>query len=207
MHKLVDDEQASPLRLEGWINLLLLVLLLLAVFLPSPWREITMLVLAGASHLLGPSSARQKNDFSFNPLVEVAVIFAGVFVTMVPALLLLEQHGSALGLQHPWQFFLATGAFSSILDNAPTYLSFVSAAQSASQSPEVIGIPHRLLAAISCGAVLMGANTYIGNGPNFMVKVIAESSGYRTASFARHAVAAMLVLAPLYVFTCLWLAR
>jgi Na+/H+ antiporter NhaD/arsenite permease-like protein len=106
---------------------------------------------------------------------------------------------------------------SSFLDNAPTYLVFFNTAQGmidagwdASAFGEIVdpvGIPFQILLAISCGSVFMGANTYIGNGPNFMVKAIAESAGYRTASFLRHMVSAVAVLAPVYVLAALWVSR
>src|SRR5262249_39056721 len=125
-------------------------------------------------------AVRERNRFSWAPMVEVAVIFLGVFVTMVPALSFLEERGATLGITEPWQFFWASGALSSVLDNAPTYLTFaslatgvvdrgaglLSAADLGALAAHPAGQP--LLTAISCGAVMMGAVTYIGNGPNFM---------------------------------------
>ena len=132
-------------------------------------------------------------------------MFAGIFVTMVPALRLLEARGPSLGLATPGHFFFVSGVLSSILDNAPTYLTFLTTAQSTAavlQLPtSVVAVPPSFLAAISAGAVLMGANTYIGNGPNFMVKSIAEEAGYRMPSFARYAVLAVAVLSPVYAAT------
>ncbi|HEX7597400.1 MAG TPA: sodium:proton antiporter, partial [Polyangia bacterium] len=145
--------------------------------------------------------------FTFGPIAEVAILFAGIFITMAPALVLLEQRGPTLGLVAPWHFFLVSGALSSVLDNAPTYLTILTAAQSTASSlglaVDVVAVPASLLAAVSAGSVLMGANTYIGNGPNFMVKSIAESSGYRMPSFGRYAVLAILILSPLYVVTAI----
>jgi Na+/H+ antiporter NhaD/arsenite permease-like protein len=147
------------------------------------------------------------NGFSFAPIAEVAILFAGIFVTMTPALLLLEQHGPSLGLSAPWHFFFVSGALSSVLDNAPTYLTFLTAAQSTATSlglvADVVSVPASLLAAVSAGSVLMGANTYIGNGPNFMVKSMAEAAGYRMPSFGRYAVMAILVLSPVYAVTAI----
>jgi Na+/H+ antiporter NhaD/arsenite permease-like protein len=117
----------------------------------------------------------------------------------------LHAQGRQLGLVAPWQFFLTTGALSSVLDNAPTYLTFLSAAQGLGLQPDVVGVPTAHLVAISAGAVLMGANTYIGNGPNFMVKAIADASGYRTPSFVGYAARALLVLAPVYLATSVYL--
>jgi Na+/H+ antiporter NhaD/arsenite permease-like protein len=200
-----DETNLVPLRVEGKLNFLWLGIVILAVFLPTPMREAVMVLSAVASLLLGGQGARAKNTFSFGPIIEVAILFAGIFVTMAPALLLLEHQGPALGLTAPWHFFFVSGALSSVLDNAPTYLTFLTTAQSTAASlglaTEVAGVPAAFLAALSAGAVLMGANTYIGNGPNFMVKSIAESSGYRTLSFGRYAVAAVLVLSPVYAAT------
>ncbi|MBM4362652.1 MAG: sodium:proton antiporter [Deltaproteobacteria bacterium] len=202
-----DVAQVQPVSIVGRRQFPLLVLLIASVFLPTPAREGAMLAIAAVSMLIGPRVARTQNGFDLGPIVEVAVLFAGIFVTMVPAVALLEQHGAALGVQSPYQFFLVTGALSSVLDNAPTYVTFLSTARTLHLADEVVGVPHAFLEAISAGAVLMGANTYIGNGPNFMVKAIAESSGYRTASFARHAAVAVLVLSPVYVATAIWVSR
>lgn len=194
-----DERERRPLYVEGRIHALLLGGVVAAVFAPTPWREGLMVALALASLYLGTPEQRAKNGFGFGPIVEVAVLFAGIFVTMVPALVLLGQHGGALGLDAPWQFFLATGVLSSVLDNAPTYVTFLAAAQSLQLTSEVVGVPHLHLAAISLGAVLMGANTYIGNGPNFMVKAIAEAAGYETPSFLGYALRAVAIMAPLYL--------
>jgi Na+/H+ antiporter NhaD/arsenite permease-like protein len=159
---------------------------------------------------------RMNNRFTFGPIIEVAVLFAGIFVTMAPALVILNSWGQgqravlgwAFGLHHPWQFFWASGALSSFLDNAPTYLTF-SATAAGLQGVPVEGrfleafLEHgpdavRLLAAISCGAVCMGANTYIGNGPNFMVKAIAEENGVRMPSFFGYMLYSGFILLPLF---------
>jgi Na+/H+ antiporter NhaD/arsenite permease-like protein len=167
-----------------------------------------MVSAAGMSLISGPQTGRNKNHFVFGPIVEVAILFAGIFVTMAPALVLLEQKGPGLGLVAPWHFFFVSGILSSVLDNAPTYLTFLTAAQSTASalglSVAIVSVPAGFLAAVSAGAVLMGANTYIGNGPNFMVKSMAEASGYRMPSFGRYAMMALLVLSPIYVATA-WL--
>lgn len=196
-----DDRQVQPVRIAGGINFLLLGLVIVAIFLPTPARELAMLVCAVVSLLVAPKEPRRLNEFSYGPIVEVAVLFAAIFVTMVPALALLEARGGELGLRAPWHFFLVTGALSSVLDNAPTYLTFFSAAQGldlVSTGPTVAGVPEALLSAISLGAVFMGANTYIGNGPNFMVKAIAEHTGYAMPSFFGYAGRAVLVLTPVF---------
>jgi Na+/H+ antiporter NhaD/arsenite permease-like protein len=205
----LDDSLARPLAIEGRLNLLWLAIVLLAVFLPPPWREVVMLTSAIASLTVGQQDARASNTFSFAPIAEVAILFAGIFITMAPALLLLERKGPTLGLTAPWHFFVASGTLSSVLDNAPTYLTFLTAAQSTAASQglpvDVAAVPAAYLAAVSAGAVLMGANTYIGNGPNFMVKSIADMSGFRTPSFGRYALQATAVLLPVYVATALLL--
>lgn len=197
-----DVANLEPLRIFGRSNLLWLAVIVFSVFLASPVRELVMVAAAGASMLMGDRSAREKNAFHFGPIAEVAILFAGIFVTMAPALLLLEQKGPALGLVAPWHFFFVSGALSSVLDNAPTYLTFLTTAQSTASAlglaADIVSVPASLLAAVSAGSVLMGANTYIGNGPNFMVKSMAESSGYRMPSFGRYALTAILILSPVY---------
>ena len=132
-------------------------------------------------------------------MAEVAILFFGIFLTMMPALELLHRRGGELGVREPWQFFWATGMLSSILDNAPTYLAFLALAQGLGLSPEVVGVPQSILAAISVGAVAMGANTYIGNAPNFMVKAIAEESGVLMPSFFGYVAYSGAVLMPLFL--------
>lgn len=200
-----DLSEREPVRIDGAINAVFLLGVVGAVFLPTPSRELVMIGMAILSVWLGPKAARSANGFTWGPILEVAILFAGIFVTMVPALALLEARGGELGLHAPWQFFLVTGGLSSVLDNAPTYLTFLSAAQSLHLEPEVVSVPTAFLTAISLGAVLMGANTYIGNGPNFMVKAISDEAGYQTPSFFRYAIAATLTLAPVYVAIVAWL--
>jgi Na+/H+ antiporter NhaD/arsenite permease-like protein len=118
---------------------------------------------------------------------------------MIPALELLRLRGAELGVREPWQFFWATGALSSFLDNAPTYLAFLALGQGLGLANEVVGVPDALLAAISVGAVAMGANTYIGNAPNFMVKSIAEEAKVAMPSFFGYMLYSGLVLIPLFV--------
>jgi Na+/H+ antiporter NhaD/arsenite permease-like protein len=194
----LDKARIDPVRVHGKRQIVLLALVIGAIFLPTPAREATMVGLSVLSVVALGSEPRRLNRFAYAPIVEVAVLFVGIFITMVPALSLLQSRGSALGLSHPAHFFLVTGALSSLLDNAPTYLTFLSAAQGMHLADEVVGVPHSYLAAISVGAVFMGANTYIGNGPNFMVKAIADAAGYKTPSFFGYAGQALLLLMPLY---------
>jgi Na+/H+ antiporter NhaD/arsenite permease-like protein len=201
-----DRAEAEPVVVRGGLNALFLAGVIGAVFLDTPWREAAMIGMALLSLTVAPKTARAANAFTWAPIVEVAILFAGIFVTMVPALALLEARGDELGLTTPWQFFVVTGGLSSVLDNAPTYLTFLSTAQALGLPAEVVGIPNVFLVAISLGAVFMGANTYIGNGPNFMVKAIAEESGYKMPLFFGYGIQAVLVLAPLYLAIVLWLA-
>ena len=194
-----DERERIPFSIVGKRNLGLLAGVVGSVFLPAPYREVTMLAFVAVSLVFGREDARTLNRFTWGPILEVAVLFAGIFVTMVPALSLLNQHGGKLGLEHPWQFFLASGMLSSVLDNAPTYLSFLSAAQGLNLKAQTVGVPDLFLVAISCGFVFMGANTYIGNGPNFMVKAIAEEAGYKMPTFFGYAVRATLTLTPIYI--------
>ena len=167
-------------------------------FLRAPLREVVILALAGLSLWRTPADIRRANRFTAHPMVEVAVLFFGIFLTMMPALELLHRRGGELGVREPWQFFWATGALSSFLDNAPTYLVFLNLAQGLALSNEVVGVPHAILAAISVGAVFMGANTYIGNAPNFMIKAIAEATRVRMPSFFGYMLYSGGILLPLF---------
>ena len=195
-----DRTRREPLHVRGAWNVLWLVGVVLAVaFLREPVRELAMLALTAISLWRTPGEIRRANSFTAHPIVEVAVIFFGIFLTMIPALELLRERGHELGLREPWQFFWAAGALSSFLDNAPTYLTFLALGQSLGLSPDVVGVPAAILAAISVGAVAMGANTYIGNAPNFMVKSIAEEAGVKMPSFFGYMLYSGLVLIPLFV--------
>ncbi len=199
-----DHTQIEPLRIRGALNGVWLAGVVAAVaFLHAPVRELAMLVLAGVSLWRTPKAIRRANHFTAAPMVEVAVLFLGIFLTMIPALELLHVRGGELGVREPWQFFWATGVLSSFLDNAPTYLTFLALAQSLGLPAEVVGVPHVILAAISVGAVAMGANTYIGNAPNFMVKAIAESAGVRMPSFFGYMAYSGAVLLPLFAIVTL----
>lgn len=222
-----DDLDYQPLKSKGGINILLLLGVLLAVIFITPdnlqaWRldygpwvllrEYLMLLLAGISFLTSPlsSGTRRENNFTFAPILEVAYLFIGIFITMIPALAILKVHGAELGVNQPWQFFWASGSLSAILDNAPTYLTFLSLAQGlVSTNPALYPIPADLagvgtsaplLVAISLGSVFMGALTYIGNGPNFMVKAISEEWGYQMPHFFAYTLKyAIPVLIPIFI--------
>ncbi|HEX9048005.1 MAG TPA: sodium:proton antiporter [Verrucomicrobiae bacterium] len=171
-------------------NLFFLAVILGAVFIEKPifLREGLMLAAAAGSYFTTRKSVHEANGFNFHPIMEVAILFAGVFATMIPALALLEhQAGSWLGANPSASvFFWGTGALSAILDNAPTYLGFLSALFGVAGTSDI----HDLLdqktvhvLAISIASVFFGAATYIGNGPNFMVKAIAEQNGVKMPSF------------------------
>lgn len=142
---------------------------------------------------------RTDNSFSWTPILEVACVFCGIFATMTPALMYLEQH--PLPVQHPWEFVYATGSLSAFLDNAPTAMVFHATATSLPiVGTAVAGISEVYLKAICMGAVFFGAMTYIGNGPNFMVKSIAEESGVKMPSFFGYIIKfSLTVLLPIYI--------
>jgi Na+/H+ antiporter NhaD/arsenite permease-like protein len=194
-----DEAERRPLRLDGTLNFVWLAGVVLGVaLLRAPWREALILALIGLSLWRTPREVHRANEFTPHPMVEVAVLFLGIFLTMIPALEMLRTRGSELGVREPWQFFWATGVLSSFLDNAPTYLVFLALAQGLGLPDEVVGMPHAILAAISVGAVFMGANTYIGNAPNFMVKAIAEAARVRMPSFFGYMLYSGGILLPLF---------
>ena len=199
-----DRARIEPLRVRGALNTLGLAGVVLAVaFLGAPAREAVMVALAAVSLWWTPREIRRANGFTSYPIVEVAVLFFGIFLTMIPALELLRLRGGELGVRAPWQFFWATGVLSSFLDNAPTYLTFLALGQGLGLAREVADVPHTHLTAISVGAVAMGANSYIGNAPNFMVKSIAEEQGVKMPSFIGYMLYSGLILLPLFAVVTL----
>jgi Na+/H+ antiporter NhaD/arsenite permease-like protein len=199
-----DFYEVRPLRIAGKSNLVLLAGVLLAVaFLRAPLREVAIVGLSLASLAFTDRGIRKANHFTFGPILEVAALFAGIFVTMLPALDILHARGGEMGVREPWHFFWASGLLSSFLDNAPTYLTFLALAQGLGLDPQVVGVPEAILKAISLGAVFMGANTYIGNGPNFMVRSIAEQRGVKMPSFGGYMLYSGAVLIPVFVVVTL----
>jgi Na+/H+ antiporter NhaD/arsenite permease-like protein len=195
-----DRTLTRALSVRGTPNALGLAAVVLAVaFFGQPWRELTMATVAGLSLWLTPRELRRANRFTAHPIVEVAVLFLGIFLTMIPALELLREHGSSLGVREPAQFFWVAGILSSLLDNAPTYLTFLTLAQGLGLADEVVGITHAVLTGLSLGTVFMGANTYIGNAPNFMVKAIAEEASVPMPGFFGYVLYSAAVLGPIYV--------
>lgn len=224
----LDETRTTGLKIEGLLpNAILLLGVILAVaFLdphkvfpftqteanPDGWRpwmfmrEAAQLLMIMLSLWLGSHLVRIKNRFNYHAILEVAALFIGIFICMQPALQILNVYGPDLGLDTPMSFFWATGSLSAVLDNAPTYLVFFDTAQSLDKVEGikyVAGVPEHLLIAISLGAVFMGAMTYIGNGPNFMVKAIAEKSGVKMPSFFGYVAWSCAVLLPLLIITCL----
>lgn len=153
------------------------------------------------------SSIRTKNHFTWGAIKEVAVLFIGIFITMQPALMLLKSVGPNLGISEPYQMFRATGTLFSFLDNTPTYLVFLTTAGTLGLTGGIttaLGqIPVNLLEAISCGAVFMGANTYIGNAPNFMVKSMSDENGVRMPSFFGYMAWSLTFLIPVFIIDML----
>lgn len=215
-----DRTEQEPIRISGARNFIYLGMVIAAVlflnrsYIPAmraegaPFyiaflRDIVLGVIIILSLVTTRKEVRKANNFSWAPILEVAILFVGIFVTMTPAMMYLNQHAMDLGLTEPWQFYYSTGALSSFLDNAPTAVAFHTVAAGL---PEVTGVeyvagvPEILLTAISLGAVFFGAMTYIGNGPNFMVKAIAEEAGVKMPSFFGYMVKfSLVILLPVYV--------
>ena len=204
----LDAAQETAIRVDGKVNIAIAggIITCSALGLPSPWREVAYAVLIGLSLALTSSKVRAANTFHYGPLKEVAILFLGIFITMVPALHTLEQVAPRLPVDHPIGLFLMSGALSSVLDNAPTYLLFASlAAAHAGHGADLAALALHSplqLAAVSVGSVFMGANTYIGNGPNLLVKAVAEGAGpakVAMPNFLTYAGLALLILTPVYI--------
>lgn len=164
-----------------------------------------LVLMAVLSMVFTKKVVREANKFSWAPITEVAFLFLGIFITMVPALLYLATNADSLGISEPWHFYYATGALSSFLDNAPTAISFYELAHGSNftdlaREPMIAGIPQTIMKCITSGAVFFGAMTYIGNGPNFMVKAIAEENKISMPSFFGYIIKfSLIVLLPVYI--------
>ena len=211
-----DDTEIEPLGLKGALNFVFFAAIIAAVaFAPSvdvhaieeghaalgdwiPVRELIMLAAAAGSYFLGSREVRFKdNQFTWDPIAEVGILFIGIFLTMIPALHYLDEVAGSLPLNEV-TFFVFTGGLSSVLDNAPTYATFFEMAGQVAHpgGADVAGVPELYLVSIALGAVLCGAITYIGNGPNFMVKSVAESDGVEMPSFGGYVGRSMKHLVP-----------
>ena len=215
---MADVREARKLHATGLINIFWLLCVVMSTmfinstYIPAmgahdaPWylkllREWVFIAIIAASWLTTKKETRVKNNYSWAPILEVACLFVGIFATMTPALMYLQQH--PLPVQHAWEFVYCTGALSAFLDNAPTAMVFHATATTL-PIPEgveaVAGIAPEFLKAISMGAVFFGALTYIGNGPNFMVKSIAEQEKIEMPSFFGYMIKfSLIVLLPVYI--------
>jgi Na+/H+ antiporter NhaD/arsenite permease-like protein len=223
-----DERAPRRIAIDGRLNILWLLLVVLVVatvdpsrtlpgteWKPFPYlRELLMLGLCAVSMAFTKDAVRKANEFDFGAIAEVAALFIGIFVTMQVPLMVLQAKGAALGIASPMGYFWATGSLSAVLDNAPTYLVFLQTAVATPiEGAQMISVgdlgqvSEPLLSAVSLGAVFMGAMTYIGNGPNFMVKAIAEQRGVRMPSFFGYLGWSCLVLLPtLYLASRLFVA-
>jgi Na+/H+ antiporter NhaD/arsenite permease-like protein len=235
------EEEKVPLQIKGLYNFIFLAGVVILVLVSGYWkaghfnlmgvhmqyqnllRDIGIILMGVLSLLATPNDLREGNDFSWFPIIEVAKLFAGIFMTIIPALAILKagSNGALAGLislvKDPIHYFWVTGALSSFLDNAPTYLTFFNLALGKLGLAEA-GVPAALAAgtvtanpafisflkAISAGAVFMGANTYIGNAPNFMVKSIAEEAGINMPSFFGYMIKFSIpILIPVFIIVSL----
>lgn len=217
---MADVREKSPITIEGKINIIYLVGILLSVSFLNPsyipqmadhhspihirfLREIVLIGLGLLSWFTTKKRIRKENKYSWDPIIEVAYIFIGIFATMTPALIYLNANAAKLGLSEPWQFYYCSGILSAFLDNSPTAVAFHTVAQGLPTATGTVleaGIDVMLLRAIALGSVFFGAMTYIGNGPNFMVKAIAEQGGVNMPSFFGYMIKfSLVVLLPIYI--------
>ncbi len=226
--KVFDKANVQPIRIEGSINILWLAGIVVCVAFVSPdrpipttefiafdfLRELLMLAMVALSLLTTQRHVREANRFNYGAIIEVAALFIGIFIAMQVPLMVLKAQGDSIAaaLSETWMYFWITGGLSSVLDNAPTYLVFFKLAQAGTTpggegAMELLGggwIMETQLIAISLGAVFMGAMTYIGNGPNFMVKAIAEQSGIRMPSFLGYVIRYSIpILTPVFIICTL----
>lgn len=221
-----DESQVRPLRLSGTPNLLILLGVVLCVALivpdepflftsfrpPAFFREAMMLALVVGSLLTTRASVRVENRFDYAAIIEVAALFSGIFICMQVPIEILNVLGPTLGIDSTHKFFWTTGFLSSFLDNAPTYVVFFETATTIHPGGAVSvvlsegrTVAEPFLVAISLAAVFMGANTYIGNGPNFMVKSIAEQAGIKMPSFFGYMIYSGLILMPVFAVVTFFL--
>ncbi len=239
-----DKEQTEKLNVKGLVNAPLLGGIVLSVafgqelnlisgsFLASAFgvvyegnppgvltmvglREVIMAGLAIASMKATKTELRKANEFTFAPILEVAALFFGIFLTMIPAIVLLNERGGEMPVTAPWHYFWATGTLSAFLDNTPTYIVFFELGAAKAQLDAALGpigeqmVEHQepILRGISVGAVFMGAITYIGYGPNFMVKAIADERGVKMPSFFGYMIYSCIILIPVFIIATIIFVR
>jgi Na+/H+ antiporter NhaD/arsenite permease-like protein len=209
-----ESKSKAKIEVKGWVNFLFLAVIIGSVFITKPLflREGIMLLTAFISYRLTKKEIHQRNHFNFHPIKEVAWLFIGIFITMTPALQLLQGNSTELGLNTPTQYYWFTGALSGFLDNAPTYLTFLTAAMGihgldvnkVADVTAFIAQHEKHVVSISISAVFFGAMTYIGNGPNFMVKSIADHQDVETPGFFEYMYKFSLpILLPIFIL--IWL--
>lgn len=217
---MADVREKRPIATSGKINIIYLIGILLSVSFLNPsyipqmadhhapiyirfLREIVLVSIGLLSWFTTKKRIRKENKYSWEPIIEVAYIFIGIFATMTPALIYLNANAAKLGITEPWQFYYCSGILSAFLDNSPTAVAFHTVAQGLPTATGAVleaGIDAMLLRAIALGSVFFGAMTYIGNGPNFMVKAIAEQSGVNMPSFFGYMIKfSLVVLLPIYI--------
>jgi len=221
---ILDKVEQEPLKVKGAINLVFLLGVILSVafineqYLPfiktnhyfKFLREGAILLMAILSVVFTADKTRKSNNFTWGPIQEVAYLFFGIFVTMVPCLLFLETNAKSLGIAQAFQFYYSSGLLSSFLDNTPTAVTFHSLAMGLgiTSGSLVAGIPEGFLRAICIGSVFFGSMTYIGNGPNFMVKAVAEENGIKMPGFFAYMYKfSLIVLLPTFIILQLLFIR
>lgn len=211
-----DKTEVEPIKIQGKRNFIFLIGVVLSVefinefYLPFVKtneyfkfiREIVILSMGLLSLKFTENEIRKQNNFTWHPIEEVAYLFLGIFFTMIPALMYLQSHAKELGISTPPQFYYYTGLLSSFLDNTPTAVTFHSLALGLGVKTKdiIAGIPENILVAISVSSVLFGSMTYIGNGPNFMVKAVAEENKIKMPDFFSYIFKfSLIVLLPIFI--------
>jgi Na+/H+ antiporter NhaD/arsenite permease-like protein len=209
-----ENEGSEKIGISGLYNLIFLIIVIISVFIKEPrfLREIIILLSAYGSYKLANPEIHKKNNFSSRPIVEVIFIFFGVFITMAPALELLRMYSHEINISSPSKIYWLTGFLSSILDSAPTYLTFLTTCMgyigldvnNLNHVQFFISDKEIIVISISISAVFFGAMTYIGNVPNYIVKSIAESEGIKMSGFFGYIIKYSIpILLPIFVFV--WL--
>lgn len=219
-HSADQQPQRTSVRVRGLSGMIALALIIGGVFIDPALKAFAgiegypigptfQIAVAVTAYFVADREIHKANAFTFEPVKEVGLLFVGIFATMAPALGFLAAHGSALGLNSPTAYYFGTGALSAVLDNAPTYLNFLQVSfgeQDINAQTVQVYLSNEAgvhaLTAISLGAVFFGAMTYIGNGPNFMVRAIAEASGVRMPSFFGYLLRSVVLLGP--VLLVIW---